>query len=76
MKLPSDRAVEQVTENGGLAAVEAVRTTLTRTIGPDKARLGVELAVLAGRVDRVRLLDGSDGLRLRAPDTSAGTPWQ
>jgi len=72
VKLPSDRVVAQVARAGGLAAVEAVRRTVAQAIGPDKARLGIGLAVIAGRVERVRLLDGSDGLRLREPDR---TPW-
>ncbi len=72
MKPPSERVTDQLTRHGGLACDETVQATIAQTIGADRARIAVGLAVIAGRVERVRLLDGSDGLRLRE---AARAPW-
>lgn len=67
MKLPSDRVVEQLARCGGLAPVESVERNVSRATGVEKAHVGVSLALLARRVERVTMLDGRPGLRLVEP---------
>ena len=62
MRTSSDRAVAEVAIRGGLAPTEVVEARLRR-LRLD-ARLGIGLAVIHGRLERVELLDGSRGLRL------------
>ncbi len=53
MRLSSDRIVDEVHRAGGLAPPAAVESKVARSIGADTARVGVGLAVLAARLERV-----------------------
>lgn len=64
MKVPSTYAVDAVARRGGLAPADVVRAELSRKLGADAARRGVGLAIVAGRLELVRLVDGSAGLQL------------
>ena len=64
MRVDSDLVVYELERRGGLAPARDVERAIAKRIGGYRAGGAVGLAVIGGRVDRVELLDGTDGLRL------------
>jgi hypothetical protein len=62
--LPSDRAVAEVIARGGVAPTDVVEQALARRIGRAAAERAVGLAIVGRRLEEVRMVDGSPGLRL------------
>lgn len=61
---PSDRAAGALRVLGGVAPVCTLERALAARRGLRAARLSIDLAILAGRLERVAMVNGSPGLQL------------